>query len=88
MHYTIYNNIINCVVIFKEIHFIHEMKLCVHTCNTPQDPQLVKDLLQVHDQYMEMVNTQFAGSALFQKALKVCRVHEMSYYLIYLQSIQ
>lgn len=35
-----------------------------------QDPQLVKDLLALHDKYLEVVNTHFVCNALFQKALK------------------
>lgn len=34
------------------------------------DPQFIKDLLAVHDKYLNMVNEQFASNALFQKALK------------------
>ena len=34
------------------------------------DPQFVKDLLAVHDKYVNIVNTQFASNGLLQKALK------------------
>eukprot|EP00607_Mallomonas_marina_P010807 CAMPEP_0182421016 /NCGR_PEP_ID=MMETSP1167-20130531/6181_1 /TAXON_ID=2988 /ORGANISM="Mallomonas Sp, Strain CCMP3275" /LENGTH=798 /DNA_ID=CAMNT_0024597697 /DNA_START=51 /DNA_END=2447 /DNA_ORIENTATION=+ len=36
---------------------------------TNQDPQFVKDLLELHDKSLALVNTNFAGNALFQKAL-------------------
>ena len=35
-----------------------------------QDPAFVKELLALHDKYMAVVSAQFAGNALFQKALK------------------
>jgi len=34
------------------------------------DPALIKELLELHDKYKGVVNGQFAGNALFQKALK------------------
>jgi len=34
------------------------------------DPQFIKDLLALHDKYLGMVDNQFKGHALFQKALK------------------
>ena len=34
------------------------------------DPQFVKDLLALHDKFINVVNTEFCGNALFQKALK------------------
>ena len=34
------------------------------------DTQFVKDLLVIHDKYMDIVNDKFTGHALFQKALK------------------
>jgi len=37
---------------------------------TNDDPQFIKDLLSVHDKYLDMVNNQFQGNTLFQKALK------------------
>ena len=37
---------------------------------TNQDPDFVKELLALHDKYIKVVNEQFAGNALFQKALK------------------
>lgn len=36
---------------------------------TNQDPQFVKDLLELHDKSIDLVNRNFAGNALFQKAL-------------------
>ena len=36
-----------------------------------QDPQLVKDLLALHDKFIDVVNANFSGNSLFQKALKV-----------------
>ena len=35
-----------------------------------QDPMFVKELLSLHDKYLGVVGDQFAGNALFQKALK------------------
>mmetsp|Transcript_24749 Transcript_24749/g.80040 ORF Transcript_24749/g.80040 Transcript_24749/m.80040 type:complete len:784 (-) Transcript_24749:368-2719(-) len=35
-----------------------------------QDPTFVKELLALHDKYLDVVARQFAGNALFQKALK------------------
>jgi len=35
-----------------------------------QDPAFVKELLALHDKYMAVVNDQFSGNSLFQKALK------------------
>lgn len=41
--------------------------------DTNQDPNFVKELLALHDKYMAVVNDQFAGNSLLQKALKeVC----------------
>mmetsp|Transcript_70999 Transcript_70999/g.199257 ORF Transcript_70999/g.199257 Transcript_70999/m.199257 type:complete len:522 (+) Transcript_70999:189-1754(+) len=40
------------------------------TKETNQDPDFVKELLALHDKYIKVVNEQFAGNALFQKALK------------------
>lgn len=41
--------------------------------DTNQDPNFVKELLALHDKYMGVVNEQFAGNSLLQKALKeVC----------------
>jgi len=37
---------------------------------TNQDPQFIKDLLGVHDKFLDVVNSQFEGSSLFQRALK------------------
>ena len=37
---------------------------------TSQDPQLVRDLIALHDKYLDMVTAQFAGHSLFQKALR------------------
>ena len=34
------------------------------------DPQFVKDLLSLHDKFINVVNKEFCGNALFQKALK------------------
>lgn len=34
------------------------------------DPQFVKDLLALHDKFINVVNSEFCGNALFQKALK------------------
>ena len=34
------------------------------------DPQFVKDLLSLHDKFINVVNNEFCGNALFQKALK------------------
>lgn len=34
------------------------------------DPQFIRDLLAVHEKFMDMVKSQFSGHALFQKALK------------------
>ena len=34
------------------------------------DPEFVKDLLALHDKYIAVVNQQFGGNTLFQKALK------------------
>ena len=34
------------------------------------DPQFVKDLLALHDKFIGVVNAEFCGNALFQKALK------------------
>lgn len=34
------------------------------------DPQFVKDLLSLHDKFINVVNREFCGNALFQKALK------------------
>jgi len=34
------------------------------------DPQFVKDLLHLHDKFIDLVTAQFAGNSLFQKALK------------------
>lgn len=38
--------------------------------DTNQDPNFVKELLALHDKYMAVVNEQFAGNSLLQKALK------------------
>lgn len=38
--------------------------------NPADDPQFIKDLLEVHTKYLKMVNTQFSSNSLFQKALK------------------
>lgn len=38
--------------------------------DTNQDPNFVKELLALHDKYMAVVNDQFAGNSLLQKALK------------------
>lgn len=35
-----------------------------------EDPEFVKELLALHDKYMGVVNSEFGGNALFQKALK------------------
>mmetsp|Transcript_17376 Transcript_17376/g.31660 ORF Transcript_17376/g.31660 Transcript_17376/m.31660 type:complete len:748 (+) Transcript_17376:238-2481(+) len=40
------------------------------TKETNQDPDFVKELLALHDKYIKVVNEQFQGNALFQKALK------------------
>lgn len=37
---------------------------------TSHDPQLVKDLITLHDKYLDMVAVQFSGHLLFQKALR------------------
>jgi cullin 1 len=37
---------------------------------TNDDPQFIKDLLSVHEKYINMVTAQFASNTLFQKALK------------------
>jgi cullin 1 len=37
---------------------------------TSHDPQLVKELIALHDKYLEMVASQFTGHSLFQKALR------------------
>lgn len=37
---------------------------------TNQDPTFIRDLLSVHDKYMDVVSTQFEGNNLFQRALK------------------
>ncbi|DBA04843.1 TPA: hypothetical protein N0F65_004480 [Lagenidium giganteum] len=34
------------------------------------DPQFIKDILTIHDKFRNIVNDQFAGNPLFQKALK------------------
>jgi len=47
-----------------------EARLEVGDKETNQDPDLVKELLALHDKYMAVVNEQFTGNALFQKALK------------------
>lgn len=41
--------------------------------DTNQDPTFVKELLALHDKYMGVVNQQFAGNSLLQKALKEVR---------------
>ncbi|KAJ8602809.1 hypothetical protein CTAYLR_002580 [Chrysophaeum taylorii] len=38
--------------------------------DTNQDPGFVKELLSLHDKYLAVVQDQFAGNSLFQKALK------------------
>ncbi|CAN0082471.1 unnamed protein product, partial [Ectocarpus sp. 6 AP-2014] len=38
--------------------------------DTNKDPNFVKELLALHDKYMAVVNDQFAGNSLLQKALK------------------
>ncbi|CAN0456626.1 unnamed protein product, partial [Discosporangium mesarthrocarpum] len=38
--------------------------------DTNQDPAFVKELLALHDKYMGVVNEQFAGNSMLQKALK------------------
>lgn len=35
-----------------------------------EDPEFVRELLALHDKYTLLVNTEFSGNALFQKALK------------------
>jgi cullin 1 len=37
---------------------------------TADDPQFVRDLLNLHDKFIKVVNSEFCGNALFQKALK------------------
>lgn len=37
---------------------------------TSHDPQLVKELIALHDKYLDMVASQFSGHSLFQKALR------------------
>src|SRR3546814_13092448 len=37
---------------------------------TNQDVIFIRDLLNVHDKYMDVVSTQFEGNNLFQRALK------------------
>jgi cullin 1 len=37
---------------------------------TADDPQFVRDLLDLHDKFITVVNREFCGNALFQKALK------------------
>jgi cullin 1 len=38
--------------------------------DSEQDPNFVKELLSLHDKYTQVVNEQFAGNSLLQKALK------------------
>ncbi|CAN0517875.1 unnamed protein product, partial [Ectocarpus sp. 8 AP-2014] len=38
--------------------------------DTNQDPNFVKELLALHNKYMAVVNDQFAGNSLLQKAIK------------------
>lgn len=38
--------------------------------SSSDDPQFIRDLLSVHEKYLEMVKVQFSSHALFQKALK------------------
>ena len=59
--------------VFVEISSLDNMLPNNHSLSLlfAQDPQLVKDLLALHDKYLELVNDYFGGNALFQKALKV-----------------
>ena len=54
----------------NEIINRREAKLEGGEKDTNQDPAFVKELLALHDKYMAVVNEQFAGNSLFQKALK------------------
>lgn len=38
--------------------------------DSSDDPIFIKDLLSIHDKYISVVNQQFSGNTLFQKALK------------------
>ena len=54
----------------NEIINRREAKLEGGEKDTNQDPAFVKELLALHDKYRGVVNKEFAGNALFQKALK------------------
>lgn len=59
-----------CKQMGNEIIKRREAKIEGGEKDTNQDPNFVKELLALHDKYMAVVNEQFAGNSLLQKALK------------------
>mmetsp|Transcript_18871 Transcript_18871/g.23751 ORF Transcript_18871/g.23751 Transcript_18871/m.23751 type:complete len:742 (+) Transcript_18871:80-2305(+) len=54
----------------NEIINRREAKIDAGEKENNQDPAFVKELLALHDKYMQVVTEQFSGNSLFQKALK------------------
>jgi cullin 1 len=45
--------------------------LCQESKEKNEDPEFVKELLDLHDKFTLLVEQQFGANSLFQKALKV-----------------
>lgn len=56
--------------------------------DTNQDPNFVKELLALHDKYMAVVNEQFAGNSLLQKALKEVKIYEKKIGLTIMRAVK
>lgn len=81
--YKLFSRVPNCLSPIADMLRVHILELGDQLISQKQarvdskddkdfndDPQFVKDLLHLHDKFIELVTAQFAGNSLFQKALK------------------